>query len=286
MPSALMTTTSVTAEWRRFLVEQGDIVAVFDHHTQDSGNVSYGVDTDDGRFFVKTAGTPNSHIAGVPTPYLDHASRVALLRTAVELATSCDHSSLARLRNVIEFPNGPALVYDWAPGELVGVPQSRRSDPCSPYQRFAQLPASTLLGALDRLIELHEALGSQRWVASDLYDGCLIYDFATDQLTVVDLDTYHHGPFINTMGRMFGSDRFMAPEEYVHGATIDQRTTVFTLGRLALHFGTRLTERREQFVGSAALAQVVGDACSTDPEGRHPDVAALHRAWRNAHCDG
>lgn len=53
---------------------------------------------------------------------------------------------------------------------------------------------------------------------------------------MIDLDTYSRGPVVNTMGRMFGSTRFMAPEEFARGAVIDQRTTVFTLGRLAWHF--------------------------------------------------
>ena len=45
----------------------------------------------------------------------------------------------------------------------------------------------------------------------------------------------------------------MAPEEFELGAPIDQRTTVFTLGRLAWHFGTRLTERAEAFCGPPGL---------------------------------
>ena len=90
-------------------------------------------------------------------------------------------------------------------------------------------------------------------MASDLYDGCLLVELSTGRLTVVDLDAYRRGPGRNTMGRMFGSRRFMAPEEFELGAPIDQRTTVFTLGRLAWHFGTRLTERAEAFCGPPAL---------------------------------
>ena len=48
---------------------------------------------------------------------------------------------------------------------------------------------------------------------------------------MVDLDSYRDPPFANDMGRMFGSDRFMAAEEYELGARIDERTTVFTMGR-------------------------------------------------------
>ena len=112
-------------------------------------------------------------------------------------------------------------------------------------------------------------------MASDLYDGCLLVELTTGRLTVIDLDTYRRGPGANTMGRMFGSARFMAPEEFAPGAPIDQRTTVFTLGRLAWHFGTRLTERADDFCGPAALAAVVQRATAPAREGRYAGVAEL-----------
>ena len=62
------------------------------------------------------------------------------------------------------------------------------------------------------------------------------------------------------MGRMFGSRRFMAPEEFELGAPLDQRTTVFTLGRLVRHFTTHLTEDAGHFDGPDALAAVVAQA--------------------------
>lgn len=76
------------------------------------------------------------------------------------------------------------------------------------------------------------------------------------------------------MGRMFGSTTFMAPEEFELGAPIDQRTTVFTLGRLVRHFGIRLTERAETFCGPPTLAALVQQAC--DPE--RPDPPAVRRS--------
>jgi hypothetical protein len=68
---------------------------------------------------------------------------------------------------------------DRAPGELIGTTSSRRADPDSAYKRFAHLPAENLLAVLSDLIDLHQALASAGWVASDLYDSCLIVDFTT-----------------------------------------------------------------------------------------------------------
>ena len=257
------------------------MVAEFDHRSQDSGNVSWVVDIGGRRLFVKTAGPIGDPAPGAPVPYFDHDGRVRLLRNAVELASSCSHPAMPRLLNVIETPSGPALVYEAAAGELVHARRPQRDDPASAYQRFAHLPSARLLGVFDVLVDLHVGLAAAGWVACDLYDGCLIVELATGALKVVDLDTYRRGPSVNDMGRMFGSSTFMAPEEFALGAAIDERTTVFTLGRLVWHFGTRLTERPDQFCGSTTLADVVRRACRPSRHDRYADVAAFAEAWRD-----
>jgi serine/threonine-protein kinase len=276
----LLSLTSTT-ESAESLVERSSLVRRrFDERTQDSGNVSWLVESDGHFLFVKSAGRPTP-APGTHQPLLDHAGRVELLDNAVELARSCDHPALASLRNVVATATGPALVYDAAPGELVFGDRAERADPASPYQRFARLPRPRMMAIFDVLIDLHVALAAKGWVASDLYDGCLMLA-RDDRLTVIDLDTYHRGPFVNTMGRMFGSDRFMAPEEHQLGATIDQRTTVFTLGRLVTHFGTRLTEDLDRFVGSRACADVLLRACAGDPSARFATVAEFAAEWTAA----
>lgn len=276
-------TLTATSEWPEALVVRcGTVVATFDHHSQDSGNVSWIISTDAGDLFVKTAGVPGPPPPGVPVPYLDHDDRIRLLRNAADLANSCSHPCLAPLRQVIDTPAGPMLVYDRRPGELIGTDQSRRGDPSSAYQRLAHLPADDLLHVLDDLINLHEALGEQDWVACDLYDGSLLVDFTTRQLTVVDLDSYHRGPSTNTMGRMFGSDRFMAPEEYELGATLDHRTTAYTLARIAWHFGTRLTEQTDHFCGPVALLDTLQRALQAEPRRRFASLTDFAEAWNNS----
>lgn len=265
----------------RFVASCGTIVSTFDR-TQDSGNVSWIVATDAGEYFAKSAGTTAPPAPGRPVPYFDHDGRVLLLRNAVEVAASCDHRALARLRHVVETSDGPVLVYDRAPGELIGTPREQRSDPASAYRRFAALPADRHVPIVQELFEVHVALAAAGWIACDLYDGCLMVDLSTDRLTLIDLDTYARGPFVNEMGRMFGSDRFMAPEEHVFGAEIDQRTTVFTLGRLALHFGTGTTDDPAQYVGGSERAEVLVRATSPEPADRHPDVASLAAAYASA----
>lgn len=280
--SALLSVSATAEEPADFVRRHGTVVAEFGHLTQDSGNVSWLVETGDGRLFVKSAGPVIGNVRGATVPYFDHEGRVRLLRNAVELARSCKHAALPRLLNVIESPAGPALVYEAAQGELVGVPRRMRTDPQSAYQRFAHLPAEQLLGVFDILIDLHVSLAAAGWVACDLYDGCLIVDLDTGSLKVIDLDSYRRGASVNDMGRMFGATRFMAPEEFELGAVIDERTTTFTLGRLVWHFGTRLTEQAEAFCGPPALAEVVQWACRVDPAERPAGVAVFAESWRAA----
>jgi serine/threonine-protein kinase len=267
--------TDTTPE--RYVRAAGEVFAVFDERSQDSGNISYGVRIGDERYFVKTAGRPDD-----PKPYLPHSERIALLRNAVRVSRACPHPALPSLHHVIESPHGPLLVYEWAEGELLGVSRPHRENPRSSYQRFRSLPADEILRVLDLIFEIHEELARTGWVAVDFYDGCLIYDFARRRLRIVDLDNYREGPFVNRMGRMFGSSRFMSPEEFTLGAPIDARSNVFTMGRTAALFLSDGTLERAPFRGSDALYEVMNRACRQSPEERFPSMATFASAWREA----
>lgn len=259
----------------RHLASAGNIFLRFDQ--QDSGNISYGVEAAGGRYFVKTAGHPDDR-----RPHLDHPQRVALLRNAIRLGRAHRHPALPALRQVIESPHGPMLVYDWADGELLGGSGPRREDPASAFQRFRALPVAAIVAALDTVVDVHRGFGADGEVAGDFYDGCLIYDFATARLSLVDLDHYHPGPHRNKMGRMFGSSRFMAPEEFTAGAMIDQRTTVFTLGRTMLIFLSDGTTSPDAFRGPRPLYDVAVRACQPEPDRRYGSLPELCTAWQAA----
>ena len=185
------------------LASIGRVFACFDR--QDSGNVSFGVEADGRRWFVKTAGDPAA-AAGV----LPHGERVALLHNAERLARSVRHPALTRFEAVRASPWGPMLVYHWADGEHLHARRARRNDPDTPWQRFLSLPVEERIAAARVLVDLHLALSAAGWVTGDFYDGCLIYDFHRQALRVFDLDHYRQGAYKNDMGRMFGSTRFMA----------------------------------------------------------------------------
>jgi serine/threonine protein kinase len=263
--SLLLTAERTDLAPGELVTRHADVFAVFDWRSQDSGNVSYGVQVGGERLFVKTAGSP----ADTRT-FLPHPERVALLRNAVRLARSVSDPALPGLRNVVESAEGPVLVYEWVDGELVGTPAPRRSDPTSAFARFLALDPRERAAALDVVFRLHVKLAARGWIASDFYDGSLLYGFGQRRMHVVDLDSYRDGPFTNEMGRMFGSSRFMAPEEYERGARIDERTTVFTMGRTVLQFLS---------LGTPAIDALIARACEPDPRRRFASVADFYEAW-------
>jgi len=277
MPHALLDCDVIYEQPEQYLRSVDTVFVEFGDRTQDSGNVSYGVQIAAERYFVKTAGRPDD-----PRPFLKHEARVALLRNAVRLSGSCRHPTLPRLYKVIESPSGPLLVYQWLDGELLGAPRARRDDPESAFQRFRILPAATIQVVLDAIFDLHNELAGASWIAVDFYDGCLIYDFKSGSLGIVDLDTYSEGPFRNQMGRMFGSTRFMAPEEFELGALIDERTNVYVMGRTALIFLSDGTLNAEAFRGTRAILEVVARACEPERSRRYESMAEFYHAWRAA----
>ncbi len=277
MSKTLFEARQTDKDARLYLESVGQIFATFDALTQDSGNVSYGVRIDSDQFFVKTT----DPMASV---FLSYEDRVKLLHNAIDVGSRCAHPSLPALRNVITSASGPMLVYDWVEGELLGG--NRREESDSAHKRFRALPVSEILRALDSIYELHFSLAAKDLVAVDLYDGCLIYDFSRREIHMVDLDGYHRGPFVNVMGRMFGSTRFMAPEEFRLGAVIDQRTTVYTLGRMAAVFLSDNSLDRDPFRGDDEHFAVVCRACHLQPDERYQSIEAFHAAWQAARSRG
>ena len=246
-----------------FLDSVGRIFAHIDQ--QDSGNVSFGVAVAGRRYFVKTAGDA----AGTAGDGRVHGRRLARLENAERLARSVPHPVLTQFVGSTESAWGRMLVYRWAEGENLYAPRHLRTPDCA-GQRFQALPLAARVAAVGSIIDLHVALAGRGWVAEDFYDGCLIYDFEAGTLRVCDLDHYHLGPCRNTVGRMPGSTRFMAPEEFEKGKVIDERTTVFTLGRTA-----------SLLLGDPVRA-LTDIACAPDPAARYPDVATLANAFAAA----
>lgn len=246
------------------LADVGTVFRIFDR--QDSGCVSYGVALADERWFVKTATT--------------RAAERALLR-AVDVHAAVRHPAIVALAHRFTAAGVPVLVYPWVDGDLLYHPTMAgtmpRRDPRSVWSRFRRLPVAEVEAVVDAVLAVHVAVERAGFVVGDFYDGCLLYDFDSRRIWLIDLDEYRPGPYVATE-QPCGSRRFMAPEEHV-GGTVDTRTTVFNIGR-----GIRLLldagDDEAAWRGSAAQLAVVARAIHPDPADRYADVAELAAAWR------
>jgi serine/threonine-protein kinase len=95
------------------------------------------------------------------------------------------------------------------------------------------MPDSTRLEVFNDILAFHIYSIKQGYVAIDFYDGSIMYDFGTKKTLICDIDLYSKMPYINTMGIMWGSSRFMSPEELTLGAAIDEITNVYLMGATA-----------------------------------------------------
>ncbi|QHW33017.1 serine/threonine protein kinase [Paenibacillus rhizovicinus] len=250
-----------------YLSRLGNVFKVFDQ--QDSGCISYGVHAAGRKWFVK---------------YSERPEAIVFLRNAAAFHGDVQHPLIPKLLNVFKPAEGLALVYEWVSGEVLGTPEfpgaAGRNHPDSPHYRFRQLPAAVITAVLSAMYDLHVYLERRGYVAVDWYDGCMIYDFERSELHLCDFDYYVKGAFVLEMDRLFGSSRFMAPEEFVRGSRIDHVTNVYTMGAAAFVFlaedGSRDPGR---WRASERLYQVALKAASPDREKRYGSISEFHAAW-------
>ncbi|MEV6057859.1 serine/threonine-protein kinase [Streptomyces sp. NPDC052107] len=237
---------------------------------RDSDCISYGLLASGQRWFVKGASTPQG---------------ISSLRRAVSFHQNVSHSAIVHLMYSFTTDDGLVLVYPWLSGEVLYHPtlsrHGGRAAPDSPMARFRAQPLPRIHAALESILSAHLVVEEAGFVAVDLYDGCMLYDFDEHRMMLCDLDEYRAGPFVLNADRLPGSTRYMAPEEFARGSLIDIRTTVFALGR-ALRLLLDAGDEEKQWRGTPEQLEVVRTATATSPGRRFPSVRSLVDAWQAA----
>jgi hypothetical protein len=258
------------AALRAFAESCGDVFVAYE--AQDSGCVSFGVEADDRRWFLK--GPASDSAVGSVTSVIEFHRRVR-------------HAVIVRPVEVVDVQGVPVLRYPWVDGETLYHATTERSGPQvriggdAAHHRFRQLPVDQVVFAIDAVFSAHVEVAREGYVAIDLYDGCLHYDFDRRRMRLIDLDEYRLGPVTVPAESLPGSTRFRAPEQTTPGAVLDERSTVYTLGRVAQ---VLLDEGDDagRWRASAELAAVAARATRPEPVDRYATVPELAGAWRAA----
>lgn len=248
----------------------GRVFRVFDQGF--SGNLCFGVDGPYGRLFIKFAGAQTVNYRGKPS------DAVLCLKNAMPLYDRA-HPALVRLLAHGQAGDGYAAVFAWRDAlplkAAPGLPSARDA--------VRRLPLHRSLRMLDMVFDLHAEMARDGIVAVDFYDGNVLIDLGSNEALVCDIDLYRHKPAVNDRGRMWGSSRFMAPEEYEKGAALDETTTLYNMAALAFaFFGDNADRRREAWIGPSQLFEVAKTATSESKSDRYPSMRSFLDAWRDA----
>ncbi len=237
-----------------------------------SGNLVFLVNGPYGRMKVKYAGARPINYSGRPE---DAAAR---LKNAMGIY-SLRHRAIPELLTCgpVNDGQGFAAFFRWIEGEsLYPFPPSD-----GPWQSLRRQGRAVLMRMADELIDLHCGLAAAGWAAGNFRDSNLIYSRDRGTLIPCSLDGYLRLPAENTQGRMHGSSRFLAPEEYELHAVIDERTTVYNLGMLFfMMLGDRSTLALKDWTMSPGLYDIASLCIREDPRERWPSLEALQSAWR------
>ncbi|AZN39004.1 serine/threonine-protein kinase [Paenibacillus albus] len=251
-----------------FLAEYGKIFSVFDQ--QDSGYICFGVQTDSKKLFLKVAGAATVRSSTSP------AAAIARLTSTVSIHQDLRHPALIDLIESKEIGGGYLTVYEWFDGDCMGRQYNS-------HDKFIALPFKQKLDIFNEIVLFHSHTNKCGYIALDFYDGSIMYDFVSEKTRICDIELYCKKPVINTMGRMWGSSRFMSPEEFELGAEIDERSNVFLMGATAFQlFGGGMERNIEMWEASEALYIIALKAVRTAKEDRYQTIDEFFEAWNKA----
>jgi serine/threonine protein kinase len=273
----------------------GNVFCVFSQN--DSGNISFGIDNGQERYFIKVAGLKTAESVCTPE------EAVTTLKKAMPIYEDIKHPNLIEL--VKHYPLGETYVavFKWVEGECLFdhwnfEKYSNNPNIMPPSLKFKELPIEKRLKSIDTLFLFLIATANKGYVAVDFYDGSIIYDFNTNTTTICDIDFFRKSPTINDIGEnFFGTKRLKAPEEYIYDATIDEITNVYTIGALIFNFFGSYTNtdinqmyKNKAFFPCLFEKWELGKECyeialravALNRDKRYNSISEFFSAWNNA----
>ncbi|MEA1010937.1 protein kinase [Bacillus cereus] len=260
-----------------WLIKLGTVFAVFDQ--QDSGNISFGVEKDGHKKFIKYAGAQTIAYNGKTNEAIER------LKNSINIYEELKHDSLIKLIEHFPVQSGYVVIFDWFDGECLHPhwsfpPPEKYVNPNSPFYKFRHLSVRKRIHSLNSIFSFHTFIEKKNYVAIDFYDGSILYNFNTNETKICDIDLYSKKPYINKMGRLWGSSRFMSPEEFQLNAIIDEKTNVYNMGAIAFALlGCGQDRSILKWDASEELYEVAYSAVNENRAERYASVKEFYEAW-------
>ena len=227
-----------------WLNNHGTVFSVIDE--TGSGCISFGIKKNDKKYFFKIAGakTVNAEIS--------EEESIKLLKEAVVKYKDIKHENLIKLVDAFEYKEFYVVIYEYAEGECLfdhwNFDRYEKTKEITPMVKFKSLPVEKRLKVADKLFSFFESFIGAGYVAVDFYDSSIIYNFENDDVTFCDIDLFRKMPTVNDLGKdYFGTKRLKAPEENELGATIDEQTSLFTLGAIIFDMFSNTSNIEERY---------------------------------------
>ena len=168
-----------------------------------------------------------------------------------EIAGANLHPAIIPLRDVVHCDDGTVLLFP----KVTGVRLDRK------------LAIADRIIAIGQAIEALSAVCDANYTVVDWYTENMLFDPVSKKLHIFDWEVCRKGrSFILDKNRNFGSARLMAPEEFLKGNTIDERTLIYNMGRFILITVPELVEQ---------LAEPLAKATHPLPGKRHGSMREL-----------
>ena len=247
-----------------FLRKYGKVFKVFDG--QDSGNICFGMQDGDRKYFVKFAGAPTAEYKA------DTEGAVERLKSAVSIYEDLAHPHLIRYISSEEIGGGFAVVFDW-----VDAVCPHRMYPAD-HKKFKEVSLESRMQIFEDVLEFHEFVVQKGYIQVDFYDGSIMWDFGNEKTVICDIDFYSKRP-MDGSEVLWGCSRFAAPEERKSGEPRNEVTNVYNMGATAFCLFCDSKRELANWPLSEALYAVAKKAVSVERGKRQQSIRQLIDEW-------
>ena len=249
-----------------FINDMGTLFWVLD--TQGSGNLCFGIEKARKKYFAKFAGARmiNDHD-------LSPEDAIARLKAAVPKYIDLAHPLLIHFVEAFEIGEGFIVLFDWEDGKSIGD-----QDPVL-HEKFISLPVNNRMNVFEEILLFHAHVAQCGYVAIDFNDNSTLYNFDTGKVKICDIDFYAKQSYMNGMGRIFGINPLMSPEEYRCAGLLDEITNVYTMGAASFLFLTQGDRSLEKWPLNIDLYKVARKAISDTRKHRQQSINQFIEEW-------